>query len=81
VPFAGCASGFGGQGQAWDADLSGVEGGGLVGGDLGALPYPAGAAVEVEGVDPVEFAGDDVPGGAGGGSPRRRSGPGRGSTG
>ena len=44
---------------------AGVEDHRRVGGDLGSLADGSGGAGKVDGVDPVELAGDDGPGGAG----------------
>ena len=67
--LAGAAAGrvgWGGGEDEWRGGHgAGVEDRLCVGGDLGALADGSGGAGEVDGVDPVEFAGDGGPGGAG----------------
>ena len=67
--LAGAASGRvgwrGGEDERRGGHGAGVEDRLCVGGDLGSLADGSGVAGEVDGVDPVEFAGDGGPGGAG----------------
>ena len=67
--LAGAAAGrvgwSGGEDERRSGHGAGLEDRLCVGGDLGSLADGSGGAGEVDGVDPVEFAGDGGPGGAG----------------
>ena len=64
-PLAGRVGWRGGEDERRGGDGAGVEDGPGVGGDLGALADGSGGAGEVDGVDPVQLAGDDRPRDAG----------------